>query len=105
MRRTIIVTIIILTSTGTTSMAQPVFVGPGSTVEGDYLRGVGVASYGMSLGNFYNAQADAIYTNTWMRLNDYIAAVLENENAKNAVHRHEILQKEHDAYNKRRERI
>ena len=74
-------------------------------MEGDYLRGVGVAAYGMGLGNLYNAQATAINTDTWIRLNEYIAAVLKNENAENAAHRHAKLQKEHDAYNKMRERI
>ena len=95
--------VIVMLLLNTRGFSQPIFVGPGSTVEGDYLRGVGVASYGIGLGNLYNAQATAIYTDTWIRLNEYIAAVLKNENAENAAHRHAKLQKEHDAYNKMRE--
>jgi hypothetical protein len=106
MKRTIATTFLILTVPGLYAAAQgPMFIGPGSTVEGDYLRGVGVASYGIGLGNLYNAQATAINVDTAIRLNEYIAAVLKNENAENAAHRHAKLQREHDAYNKMRERI
>jgi len=105
MRRILGIAVLLTVGPATPGLSQLMPVGPGSTVQGDYLRGLGVAAYGSGLGNFYNAQATAIYVDTEIRVNEYIAAVLKNENAENAAHRHAKLQREHDAYNKMRERI
>ena len=90
---------------GSSALAQINFVGPGSTPEGDYLRGVGVAAYGIGLGNFFDARAGAINLDTNIRLNEYVAAVLKNENAENAAHRDGILRKKREEYNQNQERI
>jgi hypothetical protein len=48
------------------------FVFAGSTPEGDWARGVGLAAYGMGLYNINTAAANSIEADTWMRLNQYI---------------------------------
>lgn len=67
------------------------FIGPGSTPQGDIARGQGVflggaGAYlvGAGLYNYYTATADSIYTDTWMRLNEYIY-----QSARIAAMRHE----------------
>jgi len=47
-------------------------VGPGSTPIGDMERGAGIMAMGAGMFNYYTATADAIETNTWMNLNEYI---------------------------------
>jgi hypothetical protein len=44
MSRTLLITLVLLTKIAASSLAQPIFVGPGSTPQGDYLRGVGVVA-------------------------------------------------------------
>ena len=105
MSRTSTAMLIILACLGTRSVAQVVFVGPGSTPQGDYLRGVGVAAYGIGLGNLHDAQAGAINLDTNIRFNEYVAAVLKNENEENAAHRDGIGRKKREEYNQNRERI
>lgn len=105
MQRILVMAVVVTLIPVTRSWSQIMIVGPGSTVEGDYLRGLGFAAYGIGMGNLLNAQAMAINLDTEIRLNEYIAAVLENENAKNAAHRHAKIQKEHEYYSKMRERI
>jgi hypothetical protein len=105
MSRTSTAMLIILACLGTSSVAQVVYVGPGSTPQGDYLRGVGVAAYGIGMGNLHDAQAGAINLDTNIRFNEYVAAVLKNENEENAAHRDGILRKKREEYNQNRERI
>ncbi len=97
--------LIILACLGTRSVAQVVFVGPGSTPQGDYLRGVGMAAYGIGMGNLLDAQANAINADVGIKLNEYIASVLKNENAENVDHRDGILRKKRDEFNQNHERI
>jgi hypothetical protein len=64
----------------TTATAQFSWVGAGSTVAGDYLRGVGIASYGMGEYNYLTARADQIETQTAITLDNYVRMVVANEN-------------------------
>jgi hypothetical protein len=105
MSRMMLAALVVFTALSGRSLAQPVFVGPGSTVQGDYLRGVGVAAYGIGIGNLLDAQATAINVDSGIRLNEYIAAVLKNENAESVRHRDAMLQKKKDLYNQIRTRI
>ena len=63
------------------------WVGHGSTVQGDILRGEGVFLNG--LGNYYvdTAVAGSINANTWMRLNTYIVEAFRAENEAKAEHK------------------
>jgi hypothetical protein len=64
--------------------AQDMFIGPGSTAEGDILRGGGVFLWGAGQFNYYSAMANSINTDTWMRLNEYIYQSIRFENAEKA---------------------
>ena len=85
--------------------ARGQYVGPGSTIEGDYLRGVGFAAIGMGQYNLYTAQANSINTDTFIRWNEYIWNVAKNENRENAEHRAAMIARHAEAYAKIRERI
>ncbi len=50
------------------------FIGAGSTPQGDYLRGVGIAAQGMGQYNLQSAQANQINTQTAMTWNEYVWA-------------------------------
>jgi hypothetical protein len=105
MTRTILACLVVLVLVCSSSQAQFNVVGPGSTPQGDYLRGVGVAAYGIGVGEYFGAMATSINLDTSIRFNEYVAAVLENENRKNAEHRDAMLKKKRDEYNQVRERI
>jgi len=64
-----------------------------------------VAAYGIGTGNLLDAQANAQNVETDIRLNEYIASVLKNENAENAAHRDGILRKKGELSNQIQERI
>src|SRR4051812_26183984 len=51
---------------------QFIFAGPGSTPQGDFLRGEGIALWGAGQFNLNTAQANSINTDTWIRFNDYL---------------------------------
>jgi hypothetical protein len=53
--------------------------GGAATIEGDYLRGLGVAAWGMGQYNLNTAQADSILTDTFIRWNDYLADVAKKQ--------------------------
>jgi len=57
MSRTSLAAFLILIWAASPAQAQFAFVGPGSTVQGDYLRGVGVAAFGMGIYNHETAIA------------------------------------------------
>ena len=78
---------------GSGTQAQLVAVGPGSTLQGDYLRGVGIEAYGMGVYNEKTAIAGQINANTFMVLNEYFAAVSKNEGREHAVRRRQELKK------------
>jgi hypothetical protein len=89
-------------------LAAPVqaqYVGAGSTIQGDYLRGVGIAAQGMGQYNLQTAQANAINTQTWMTWNEYIWNVAKNENKEAVQHRDAMLAKHRAAYNDIQKRL
>ena len=61
---------------GTPARAQN--IGAGSTVAGDYLRGVGIEAAGMGQFNLHTAQANSINTDTAIRWNEYVDACVKN---------------------------
>jgi hypothetical protein len=105
MSRRILATLLIVALMAPTARAQFNFVGPGSTVQGDYFRGVGVAAFGMGVYNHQTAIAYAITADTDIRLNQYIYESLRNENRMNAEHRAAMVRKNKEDFSKRRERI
>jgi hypothetical protein len=66
------------------------FIGAGSTPQGDYLRGVGIAAMGMGIYNEKTAIAGSINLDTMIRANEYMAAVA-NEQRKAYVERRMYL--------------
>jgi hypothetical protein len=69
-----------VTLIGTSAHAQAMFVGAGSTPQGDYLRGVGIAAWGMGQYNLNTAQAESINVDTVIKWNEYVAAVAKETN-------------------------
>jgi hypothetical protein len=91
---------------GTSTQAQYMgFIGAGSTPQGDYLRGVGIASYGMGVYNHQTAIANSINADTAMRINEYMYNCVMNENRMNAEHRDAMVAKNKENYSKIRQRI
>lgn len=64
MFRMLLATLAVLALVNCRAPAQ--FITAGSTLEGDYLRGVGIAGWGMGLYNLNTAQAESIHTDTYM---------------------------------------
>jgi hypothetical protein len=83
--------------------AQAVF--PGSTPEGDYLRGVGFAAMGMGQYNEKTAAAESINLDTAIRWNEYVAAVAKQQSLEYAKRRERIAAENKENYNKILERI
>jgi hypothetical protein len=78
MRRTIsVVGGILAFLTLLSSGARGQIIGPGSTLEGDYLRGVGIAAQGMGIGYYYTAMGDSINTDTFIRWSEWVDAVVK----------------------------
>lgn len=74
------------------SFAGPAFgqfnvVGPGSTPQGDILRGEGAALLGAGFFNYYTAQANSINADTMMRINEYIYLSIRQDRAEKAARR------------------
>ena len=83
--------------------AQIVF--PGSTPQGDYLRGVGMAGWGMGLYNLNTAQANQINANTFIMLNEYMWNAVKNENRENWAKRMELVRRRLEYRQKIQDRI
>lgn len=81
------------------------YIGPGSTVQGDYLRGLGFAEIGAGVYNYDTARARSIDTDTAIRWNEYVAGVVKHENLVNAQHRAWLIAKNRENYDKVRRRI
>jgi hypothetical protein len=75
--RRLFAALVVLTSLGTDVRAQ--YIGAGSTLAGDYLRGVGIAAMGMGQYNLYTAQATSINVDTTIRWTEYLAAVAKQQ--------------------------
>jgi hypothetical protein len=101
--RTALVNIFVLSSLG--SVAQAQWISAGSTPQGDYLRGLGIAAWGLGSFNLNTAQAESINVDTAIRLNEYLAAVAETSR-RQYVERRTAQSKENNAnYEKIRQRI
>jgi hypothetical protein len=103
--RRILSTLILLGSLGSTASAQYFGGGGGSTIEGDYLRGLGFAATGMGIYNHQTAIANSINLDTFIRWNEYMAAVA-NEQRKEYVARRMAHSEQNKAANdKMKDRI
>src|SRR4051794_272011 len=105
MKRISTAALTVLALLGASARAQFNVVGPGSTIDGDYLRGGGGASYGLGVYNRLTAEAVSINTDTTIRWNEYVAAVVKNENHQNAMHRAFVLERRREHYNTIYQRI
>lgn len=84
--------------------AQP-YVGPGSTIEGDYLRGLGIAGWGLGLYNVNTAQAESINVDTTIRWNVYLAEVAKQQTREYVALKLADATKRKEFYKQERERI
>lgn len=80
-------------------------IAPGSTPQGDYLRGVGVAAYGLGQYNLLTAEAESIEVDTTIRWNEYVWSVLKNQNRENAEDHARKVSRHQENYKKIRDRI
>jgi hypothetical protein len=98
MGRKVLQTMFVVGVLGSVAEAQQpvVFVGAGSTWQGDYLRGVGIAAYGMGVYNEKTAIANQINANTFIMMNEYFAAVAKQGAWENAERRRQELRKIND---------
>jgi hypothetical protein len=78
---------------------------PGSTPQGDYLRGVGIAAMGLGIYNEKTAIADSINLDTMIRWNEYVAAVVKEQRREYAARREELSARNKEMYEKIRERV
>jgi hypothetical protein len=99
MPRRILGAFLALLAVGAPARAQ--YIGAGSTMQGDYLRGVGIAAYGMGIYNERTAVANQINTETFIRWNEYVDAVMRTE-AREAYERRAARRAHYDELHKRR---
>jgi hypothetical protein len=90
---------------GTVARAQYVGVGPGSTLQGDYLRGVGIAAWGMGTYNYNTAVADSINVNTVIKWNEYLAAVAKQQTKDYVARKMTLATQKKELYERERARI
>ena len=95
--------LVVLAALESSAWAQ--FIAPGSTPEGDYLRGVGFAAMGMGIYNQRTAIAESINVDTTIRWNNYVAAVAKQQSREFAMRRLQIAEENKEKYNKILERI
>jgi hypothetical protein len=95
--------LVVLTSLGTS--ARPQIIGPGSTLAGDYLRGVGIAAMGMGQYNLLTAQAESINLDTTIRWNEYLAAVAKQQTKEYRARIEAEATKSKEAYKENRKRL
>lgn len=90
---------------GGIARAQTMFIGQGSTPPGDYLRGAGVAAWGMGQYNVNTAQANRIDVGTEIMVDGYVRQVHAQELARNARIRAARLADHMRNYNKLRDHV
>jgi hypothetical protein len=93
MVRRYLLTTMVVGLMGTIAQAQAIFVGAGSTWQGDYLRGVGIEAYGLGVFVEKEAIANQINANTFIMMNEYFAAVSKHEAWEHAERRRQELKK------------
>jgi hypothetical protein len=103
--RRILASLILLGSLGSTASAQYWGGGGGSTIEGDYLRGLGFAAAGMGLYNQRTAIANSINLDTFIRWNEYMAAVANEQRKEYVARRMDHSAKNKEANDKIADRI
>jgi hypothetical protein len=87
------------------STVRAQWIGAGSTIQGDYLRGVGIAAMGMGIYNEKTAIAESINLDTAIRLNEYIAAVAKEMRREYAERRRYLSAQNKEANEKIADRI
>jgi hypothetical protein len=85
--------------------AQGQIIFAGSTPEGDYLRGVGLAAWGMGIYNLETAQAGSINLDTSIRWNEYLAAVAAESTRAYVARKRAAATEEKEFYKRNRERV
>jgi hypothetical protein len=103
MYRSGLAALVVLASIGCTAEAQIIF--GGSTPEGDYLRGVGIADWGMGLYNLNTAQANSINTDTEIRWYEYLAAVAKEQTREYVARKLAEASKLKEYYKQHREQV
>ena len=76
MRRTLLISALTLGLFASSARSQRFVGGGGSTPQGDYLRGLGVAAWGLGTYNLNTARAESIEVDTAIRLDIYVSNVL-----------------------------
>jgi hypothetical protein len=76
-----------------------VFIGAGSTPIGDAERGAGIMAAGIGIGNYYDATANSINTDTWMRLNEYLFQSVRQASMREQKRLAERIAKNKENYN------
>jgi hypothetical protein len=79
--------------------------GGSSTVEGDYLRGLGFAASGMGEYNFKTAQAESINLETGIRWNEYLAAVAKEQTREYVMRKVADASKLKEFYKQNKDRV
>jgi hypothetical protein len=105
MTRIVVGFLAILLASGPSARAQALWVGRGSTPQGDYLRGVGAAAFGLGVLEVDAAQANAINTATAIQWNEYVTMYFARENAEKALFRQAQHEKRERDWKAIRERI
>lgn len=92
MRRMTLAALVALAWSGAEARLQYVenYIAPGSTVAGDYLRGVGIEAAGLGEFNLKTAMAESIQADTGIRVDSYIREVCRQGRIQYAEHRQEI---------------
>jgi hypothetical protein len=82
MTRSVAALVVAAVSWGFAAFAHAQVIYPGSTIQGDYLRGVGIAAAGMGVYNYDTAVANRINTGTVILWNEYVSAVAQYQSDK-----------------------
>jgi hypothetical protein len=101
--RSFVLSLVILVALDRNTSAQ--FIGAGSTPQGDYLRGVGIAAMGMGIYNQQTAIANSINLDTEIRFNEYVAAVAKEMRRAYAERRAYLAAQNKEANQKIADRI
>ena len=102
--KSLLATLLALALFESVAQAQP-FVGAGSTPAGDYLRGVGIADWGMGLYNLNTAQAKSIEVDSAIRWDEYVAAVVKQQTLEYVTHKLDDATKLKERYKQNRQRL
>jgi hypothetical protein len=102
----IALSLLLLMLMSTTVRAQRgMIIGGGSTPQGDYLRGIGIAAWGQGLYNLNTAQAYSITADTDMRVDSYLMSVAQSQREYYQKLLNQRIAKEKQQYEAIKERI